>query len=221
MVDPVDQIWQKILLILEPFFPYLENDSAIQEETKLKIEEAEENLGVLFPLCVKSYYQALNQILSSTDVGLFYGFTTFPVETSIKAWREFLEDPLHEQSMETGIMRSESVVPDGKAKLDYFNKKWLPIAHDYGGTYLALDFSPTPSGSFGQIINFGASERTRFVLFKDIAAFGHSLLRNLENSRCDIIKSDDEIIVQLKYYETDHLIDLVAEHGLTALEVCD
>jgi len=221
MVEPADQIWQKILLLLEPFLPHAENDPIIQEEIKLKIEVIEENLGVLLPLDVKSYYQAFNQMLSITDIGLFYGLTTFPVETSMKVWGEFLEDPLYEQSLETGIMRSESVIPDGKAKLDYFNKKWLPIAHDYSGTYLALDFSPTPSGSFGQVINFGASERTRFVLFKNITAFGHNLLRNLENSRCDIINSDDEIVVQLKYYETDHLIDLVAEHGLTALEVCD
>ncbi|MFD1734891.1 SMI1/KNR4 family protein [Deinococcus malanensis] len=73
--------------------------------------------------------------------------------------------------MDPDFQTVETVDPPGTVRPEAFNAGWLPIAHDHSGAYLAVDLRPDERGQVGQIINFGARERKRFVLASSITEF--------------------------------------------------
>lgn len=53
----------------------------------------------------------------------------------------------------------------------YWQRGWLPFAIDGGGNAYAVDLSPPPGGTWGQVIVIGSDEDERRVLAPSLAAF--------------------------------------------------
>jgi cell wall assembly regulator SMI1 len=54
---------------------------------------------------------------------------------------------------------------------EYWRRGWFPFAIDGGGNAYAVDLSPVPGGTYGQIILIGSDEDERRVLAPGLAAF--------------------------------------------------
>jgi cell wall assembly regulator SMI1 len=54
---------------------------------------------------------------------------------------------------------------------EYWQPGWLPFARDGGGNYYAVDLSPMPGGTYGQIIIAGPDEDERRVLAGSLSEF--------------------------------------------------
>jgi len=54
---------------------------------------------------------------------------------------------------------------------EYWRPGWVPFSTDGSGNHYAVDLSPPPGGTVGQVIVFGADESIRKVLAPDLATF--------------------------------------------------
>lgn len=54
---------------------------------------------------------------------------------------------------------------------EYWRPGWLPFSLDGGGNSYAVDCSPAPGGTYGQVIVIGADEDLRRVLAPNLSAF--------------------------------------------------
>ncbi len=62
---------------------------------------------------------------------------------------------------------------------EYWRRGWFPFAIDGGGNAYAVDLSPVPGGTYGQIILTGSDEDERRVLAPSLTAF------LIEAAKCD------------------------------------
>lgn len=53
----------------------------------------------------------------------------------------------------------------------YWHPGWFPFASDWGGNSYAVDLSPAPGGTYGQVIVIGRDEDERRVIASSITAF--------------------------------------------------
>ena len=53
----------------------------------------------------------------------------------------------------------------------YASPGWIPFASDSGGNCLGIDLDPGPTGTRGQVINFGRDEDEKFVLAPSMNEF--------------------------------------------------
>lgn len=70
--------------------------------------------------------------------------------------------------------------PEGAVALDYANSGWIPLTQG-GSDYLGIDLAPGPSGSVGQVMNFGRDEEHKCVLASGWAEFLADLATFLES----------------------------------------
>lgn len=71
--------------------------------------------------------------------------------------------------------------PVNAVVLDYANAAWVPLTQSGGSDYLGVDLAPGPSGSVGQVINFGRDEEHKCVLASGWAEFLADLATFLES----------------------------------------
>lgn len=91
-----------------------------------------------------------------------------------KSWTDFYDD---ESMNDPERFKSE---PDGAVRRVYCNRNWVPIARDSGGNYIGIDLDPDENGVYGQIINFGRDERTKYVFADSIKEFYDLLTESKE-----------------------------------------
>lgn len=202
MQQLMDQINRK----LRPYFGEFLNGSATLEE----ISQAEEEIGIGFPEDLKGLYQLHNGNADET-AGLFFGMAFLPLEAMLSEWRfsagivdEDLNDEIPSYS-----------VPAGAIKELYFNKKWIPLAHDSGGNYLGLDFDPGEKGTVGQVINYGRDEEVKYVVARSIKDFLAFILKTLEDGFYTI---DEEESWSYSKLEDTHFFDALKNLALPVLQ---
>lgn len=105
-------------------------------------------------------------------------------------------------------------------KEDYFNPKWVPIAHDGSGNYIGIDCDPGCNGTFGQIINFGRDEEYLYVLSKDIASFFQLLMEESNNNRY-LINELDETMKFIKWNLGNHGYESFSLKEQVVSSTCD
>lgn len=85
--------------------------------------------------------------------------------------------------------------PPGAIKELYVGDGWVPFAHDGAGGHLAIDYDPGPSGTVGQVINFGRDDRVHFQLALDFEAFLERVVRDYRKQKYHHVFGDTMMFV--------------------------
>ncbi len=106
---------------------------------------------------------------------------------------------------------------EGKIKEEYFNPKWLPIAQDYGGNFLAIDLDPDIKGKVGQIINCGRDEDELHVVSDSFQDFLQLIIEQLEKKNCIVTSTTEgkSIVWKDNAHVLDDLVDVIGYKSLT------
>ena len=113
----------------------------------------------------------------NSSAGVFFGLHFLSAEEMLSDWT--LNIQFHEDHDTNAFS-----FPPGHIKEDYYNPGWLPIASNFDGNYLGIDFSPGPEGKKGQIINFGRDEHHMYVIAPSFAKFLDLMTQNVDFGNC-------------------------------------
>lgn len=103
--------------------------------------------------------------------GTIGGLVFLGVDASLREWTNWssLRAETSEADMQLLRTFSEAVPPDA-VQLEYSAAGWLPLLKEsMEGNYLGLDLAPGPSGTPGQVINFGRDEDRKVVISRSIS----------------------------------------------------
>lgn len=138
------------------------------------ITAAEREIGSRFPPELRELYLIADgqQLNGSSPVPLLFGDYGFvPLDEAVRdyrAWMSIYEDDeaaFNEIYDWTHARAGDPVYPD------YWRPGWFPVAVDWGGNAYAIDMSPAPGGTYGQVILIGRDEDERRVLAPSLSAF--------------------------------------------------
>ncbi|MGI2329089.1 SMI1/KNR4 family protein [Planococcus sp. YIM B11945] len=185
------------------FGSFLNEPASVEE-----IGKVEQEIGVDFTEELKELYRIHNGELSEGP-GLFFGMAFLSLTAMLNEWRFSSETADAELAHE---IPSYSV-PAEVIKERYSNKKWLPIAHDYGGNFLAVDLDPGPKGVYGQIINYGRDEEVKYVVAYSVKDLLEFISKTIESGFYTI----DEEMWSYSHVEDRHFLDALREMPLPVL----
>lgn len=149
--------------------------------TEQKIAAAEAEIGFTFPDDLRQLYRAADGQRDSLEVvprapktaaGPMFGAYEFvPLESALReyrSWKSIRDEAGAEFASTydwTTARAGDPVHPD------YWRPGWFPFALDGGGNAYAVDLSPAPGGTYGQIILIGRDEDERRVLAPSLGEF--------------------------------------------------
>lgn len=135
--------------------------------------EAEARISL--PASFKTLYGAYNGEKGQT--GIFMGLCWLSAEEILTHWSEL-------KLVATEMLESVTAYRPGTIQEQTFHPGWIPLAHDFGGNYIGLDFAPGPQGQAGQAIHFGRDEQVLHVLAPSLEALLALVLEQYELGRC-------------------------------------
>jgi cell wall assembly regulator SMI1 len=107
-----------------------------------------------------------------TATGFFFGRYAFAsleeALTEYRSWREIHEEAGADFAATYDWTRARAGDP---VHPDYWRPGWFPFATDGGGNAYAVDLSPPPGGTYGQVIVIGRDEDERRVLAPSLTEF--------------------------------------------------
>ena len=159
---------------------------------EIKIKNLENKLKVKFPDELRELYLVYDGQRNKINTGLFYGLGFLSLEMVEKHWNDWVKviDSVDDDGMKDLSMFCKSHV-SGAVKEVYANKKWVPIAYDFGGNYFGLDFDPGQNGVYGQVINFGRDENEKYVIANSFGEFIEWYIEQLESGNYNIVVEED------------------------------
>ncbi len=125
----------------------------------------EARLGLQLPESVRQVYENCNGQSVATP-GVVLGMALLPIERVIDEMVSWLSVTAEDFGSE-----DFSSAPENAIKLEYANRRWLPLCDMGGGNYVGLDFDPGSSGTVGQVFNFGRDQLNKCVLASSLAQF--------------------------------------------------
>ncbi|MFT7723215.1 MAG: SMI1/KNR4 family protein [Roseateles sp.] len=149
-----------------------------------KISEIEDFFGHELPAGLREIYRIHDGEFSygsSDTLGLFFGYEFLSLDHSRELLRGFRRGAALLAEAGGVDDYSYASIPENSVANVFCDKKWFPIAGFFSGNHLAIDFSPGPSGSAGQIINFGPDDFIHFQIatgFDDFLNLLESKYRN-------------------------------------------
>jgi len=90
-------------------------------------------------------------------------------------------------------MERQDSVPAGAVQRAYAHPAWIPLVRDWGGNNLAVDLSPGPRGTWGQIVLFGRDYDTKYVVAKSWAHFLAIVADDLSSGRWFVDEDNGEL----------------------------
>lgn len=139
-----------------------------------QITAAEREIGFEFPPELRELYLMADgqRIPETAEVPLLFGDYGFvPLKEALqdyRAWKSVYDDDKDEFDE---IYNWTTVRAGDPVHKDYWRPGWFPIALDWGGNAYAVDLSPAPGGTYGQVILIGSDEDERRVLAPSLSAF--------------------------------------------------
>ncbi len=113
---------------------------------------------------------ALAELYRVIGGGPFFDLTLLTVEDVIGArrmWDDILTDSTPEDGHDDNI---ESHAPDAVSAV-YWKYGWVQFTADGGGNGFAIDLSPEPAGTVGQVINVGSDDDYRQLFAASVPEF--------------------------------------------------
>ncbi|KAK9473157.1 uncharacterized protein V1510DRAFT_106940 [Dipodascopsis tothii] len=89
--------------------------------------------------------------------------------------------------------KTQASVPENAIQNVYANTSWLPLAKDFVGNNIAIDMSPGPAGSWGQVILFGREFDCKYVIARSWAHFLAMFADDLEDGLWSIDEETEEL----------------------------
>lgn len=207
----IKDIWKEYLAELDTRFRGY-SDRLKPPASLEQIKETEEKMDLSLPEELKELYCCNN---GDTDkvLGTILGLPFLSLEemySKWKVWKEIIEEE-DEKGMEELSMFCKSH-PEGAIQEIYANVKWIPFCYDYGGNHIGIDLDPGPSGTAGQIINFGRDEDKKSVIAPNLSVFLQMMLHWLKTERFEVILDNEGYDQALIIWEGDeHPIDRIVE----------
>jgi cell wall assembly regulator SMI1 len=137
----------------------------------------------------QSLYVHDGQDRGGKPTGILFGVTLLDCEEIVEEWqlwKTVAQAYIHETSplpvsnnnntkrtsrlFGTTSRFQNSRPPDTIQKV-YAHPSWIPLAKDFSGNNIAVDLSPGPLGTWGQIILFGRDCDTKYVVARSWASF--------------------------------------------------
>lgn len=115
-----------------------------------------------------------------------FGFDLLTLELLVAEWQTWRGLEGHNEEFRDGMESS----PKDAIALDYANPGWIPLTHDPGGNHLGVDLAPGPTGTVGQVINFGRNEEHKCVLASGWAEFLADFATFLESGAVSVADPD-------------------------------
>jgi len=81
------------------------------------------------------------------------------------------------------LLSRQDCVPPGAVQRAYAHPAWIPLVRDWGGNNLAVDLSPGPRGTWGQIVLFGRDYDTKYVVARSWSHFIAIVADDLSSGR--------------------------------------
>jgi cell wall assembly regulator SMI1 len=133
------------------------------------------------PASLRALYRWHNGQFDRCCSGPFYGLTFLSLQQSSERLRTLSEQWERFPAWRAEQMQAErEVSPEGAIKPWHSNPRWIPFAHDFAGNGLAFDLDPGPSGTVGQVINYGPDEMVLYAIAPSLEAFLAWMLSELK-----------------------------------------
>lgn len=163
--------FEQILELLTPHYRVpLVNDPATEDE----VQGLEAHIGYRLPDELRAIYLLHNggfptDSAEETSWLMIYDFIS--LEEIASTYDLWVETIIEFEAFPDPAAPEFFSCPPNTVKPVYFDRGWIPFAKDYGGNYLAIDFSPDTQGTVGQVINFGRDNDEHFQFSKDFTGF--------------------------------------------------
>jgi cell wall assembly regulator SMI1 len=144
--------------------------------SEAEIRETEEFLSVEFPDDVKDSYLIHNG-QSSSNIGIINGLEFLSLRRIREEWTNWKD------LSDSGDFEGWESEPEKQIRADWWNSKWIPLTHDWGGNHECLDLAPTQYGNVGQIISMWHDDAKREVIAENFSAWLEQFANDLEAGR--------------------------------------
>jgi cell wall assembly regulator SMI1 len=188
--------FNRLLLLLAPYYKAA---SLPPPATDAELRRLEASLGRALPPELVAAYRVCN---GSPRVpgdplaeNLFYSYRFLSVE-QLLALAQSLE---HTRRSEGPPFPRDPIpsFPPGAVQDFRTSPAWLAFADDRAGGYLAIDYDPGPSGTPGQVINFGRDDAAHFQLGTSFTTFLERVLHDYEEKRYHYFFGENTMYVDL------------------------
>ena len=185
-ISVMGDIWQRIDKWLSVNAPKVLN--MLQPgATEAEIRETEKFLSVEFPDDVKDSFRIHNG-QSNQKVGFINGLEFLSLKRIRDEWTNW-KDLFDSGAF--GGWKSES---EKEIRLDWWNPKWIPLTHDWGGNHECLDLAPTEYGNVGQIISMWHDDGTRQVIAESFSHWLEQFANELEAGKYTLSEESDGLV---------------------------
>lgn len=135
---------------------------------------AEGLTGTRFPEQIRRLYTRHNGQRDNLGNGVFFGADLLRLDQIAEEYRALLE------LRDSGIVQSPSPA-DPRLSEDFPGAGHIPFLADGSGNYVGFDVRPGPSGTFGQILVFGADLPEAEVVFPSLSEMLAAVLNQLRS----------------------------------------
>lgn len=162
------------------------------------LDELEQVTGLNLPSEFRTLYGTCN----GEGDGLFgfmAGFRWMTLEEVQRDWK--------------GLLKSAySIVSDqpGHIQEGAYQKGWIPFADDGGGSFLAMDLMPGPSGTYGQIITIDHESDISYVIADSLGGLLSFIEAGLANGNLTVGQEEDGDVTVISWKD-GHLFNDVSD----------
>lgn len=141
---------------------------------------------IILPDYLIEMYKITSGQKRNIDGAFFLDMSFITQKESIRLIEEFYENIQLDNDL-FNELDGDSIPKDAiyPRYMDYLR---YPLAMDYGGNYIGIDYRPDTKGKVGQIINFGHDFGDRYVLAEDIEEFIYKLFCRLRDGRNTLVE---------------------------------
>lgn len=193
---PVQDSWARIDAWAESHYPEL-YDQLSYPATAQDVDDLEAELDCSLPPDVRESLMVHDgQDRGGKPTGILFGVTLLDCEEIVEEWQlwkkvaeTYVQETLplpreveSSSSTSTSASRRQSKIfgatqrfqncrPADTIQRVYAHPAWIPLAKDFSGNNIAVDLSPGPRGTWGQVILFGRECETKYVVARSWASF--------------------------------------------------
>jgi internalin A len=163
-----------------------------------ELDELEKETGMTLPGDFRALYRKYNGEGDSL-FGFMAGFSWMTLERVRRERMGLVESAYSILSDKPGYILEGA-----------YQKGWIPLADDGGGSFLAMDLMPGPSGTYGQIITIDHESDISYVIADNLGALLSFIEKGLSNGDLTVNLEEDEEIAVINW-RGGHLFNDVSD----------
>lgn len=185
----------KLIKIMEKYYPEL-TTKLVPANNESILNEIEAEIGEKLPKSFRALYEKYDGEDLQGYLGLVLGFSLMSAKDILDDIRFYKnESDVELTSMTPGVMKEEAM----------HDRVIIPFGFDASRCYVAMDLSPGPKGTKGQIISLDFDYDQSYLLGKNINEFCDFAVKMMEEGKC--VLEDDEEGGKYFAFESGHLLN--------------